>query len=51
MYSMNCFNLNFLFTCNKKTESDKKIESSQSEQAAQTKYLECEVSKLLGNCF
>ena len=31
MYSMNCLTLNFLFTCNKKAESDKKIESSQSE--------------------
>ena len=50
MYSMNCFTLKLLFTCNKTTENDKKIESSQSESAAQPKYLECGVSELLVNC-
>ena len=31
MHSMNYFTLKFLFACNKTTESDKKIESLQSE--------------------
>ena len=46
---MICFTLKFLFTCNKITEGDKKIEISQSESAAQPKYLKCKVTELLGN--
>ena len=40
----------FFFSWNKIAERNKKIESSQSELAEQPKYLECEVSELLGNC-
>ena len=47
---MNCFTFKFLFPCTKTIEGDKKIESSQSEQAVQPKYLERELSQLLGNC-
>ena len=46
---MNCFTLKFFFTCNKTTESDKNTESTQSEWAAQPKYLQCEVNDLSGN--